>query len=132
MTEKEDKNEETIPFYPDHVSTEVRVMWALVAIAFIIGVIGVIAPVGLGEPADPLNTPEHAKPEWYFLFLYQVLKFVPKTVGATAPVIGVLILLIWPFIDKRPNTVQQQRIRIIVSIVLMTIIIALTIWGEVS
>jgi quinol-cytochrome oxidoreductase complex cytochrome b subunit len=73
MTESEiQKEPESIPFYPDHVSTEFRVVVAMVIIAVVVGILGLFFPVGLGEPADPMNTPAHAKPEWYFLFLYPI------------------------------------------------------------
>ena len=61
--------EESVPFYPDHVSTEAKVVVGVSALALIIGLIGLFYPVGLGEPADPMNTPAHVKPEWYFLGL---------------------------------------------------------------
>lgn len=73
--------QDTIPFYPDHVSSEIKVMAGLTVIAVIIGVIGLLDPVGLGAPADPMDTPAHVKPEWYFLALYQLLKYIPKSAG---------------------------------------------------
>ena len=82
--------------------------------------------------ADPMDTPAHAKPEWYFLFLYQILKFVPKTLGVLIPIVGVIVILIWPFIDKKVDTTRARMIRIIASVVVVAAIIALTVWGEVS
>jgi len=90
----EKKNEGTIPFYPDHLGTEIRVVWVLVGLAVVIGLITFFNPVGLEEPADPMVTPDHVKPEWYFLALYQLLKFIPKTVGVMLPILGVLLILI--------------------------------------
>nr|YP_010936750.1 cytochrome b [Stigmaeopsis continentalis]WKW93604.1 cytochrome b [Stigmaeopsis continentalis] len=43
-------------------------------------------------PADPLNTPLHIKPEWYFMFAYALLRSVPSKVG------GILSLLILFFL----------------------------------
>jgi len=89
--------------------------------------------VGLGEPADPMNTPAHVKPEWYFLGLYQLLKFISKTAGAVLPIIAVLVITFWPFIDRKPDTSGKiYRWRAIAVAVFMLILIALTIWGEVS
>ena len=123
---------DTIPFYPDHVSTEARVVLYMVIGAVILGVIGILIPVGLGEPADPMNTPAHAKPEWYFLALYQMLKYVSKTAGAVIPVIAVIGIAIWPFIDRKPDTKRSQTIRAVAAAVIMIVLIALTILGEVS
>lgn len=54
------------------------------------------APWLLGEvdnfkPADPLVTPPHIVPEWYFLFAYTVLRAIPRKLGG---VIGLVIAVI--------------------------------------
>ncbi|NOQ40305.1 MAG: cytochrome b subunit of the bc complex [Anaerolineales bacterium] len=131
MSEKQEEN--GVPFYPDHFTLEVKVALGFGILVVLIGVLGLFFPVGLGTPADPMDTPIHVKPEWYFLFLYQLLRFIPKTIGATAPVIAVLLLAIWPLLDSKPDTTKKpSRIRIWVSAAIIIIIIALTIWGEVS
>ena len=135
MAETNLKNidEESIPFYPDHVRTEAWVALGITVVIAIIAVGGLFMPVGVGDPADPLNTPTHVKPEWYFLALYQMLKFIPKTTGAVIPVAAVLLILIWPFLDRKPETsLKVQRIRLIAVIVGLIVLAALTIWGEVS
>jgi len=130
MTTHDEK--ESVPFYPDHVRTEFYVTLGVLAIILAIGVAGLMLPVGLQDPADPLNTPAHVKPEWYFLALYQLLKFIPKTIGALIPVIAVLFVMIWPFLDKREDKKRAMWIRLAVTIVGLVALIALTIWGEVS
>jgi len=132
MTETEDKQDKTIPFFPDHFMTEFWVAVVIIVIAVAVGVVGMIYPVGLGDPADELNTPDHVKAEWYFLALYQLLKLVPKTTGVLIPIIGIIIVAVWPFIDKKPDSKQQKRIRIIGTVLFMIILIAMTIWGGVS
>lgn len=132
MTEKTEETKKEIPFYPDHVTTEFRVaMWTL-GIIVIIGIIGIFSPVGLGDPADPMNTPAHVKPEWYFLGLYQILKFVPKTVGVIIPIIGVIALFIFPFFSKAEDSKKRMKIRAIGSAIFVVLFILITIWGEVS
>ena len=131
MSEKESENSK--PFYPDHVALEAKVALGVGILVVIIGIIGLFYPVGLGEPADPMNTPLHVKPEWYFLSLYQLLRYIPETLGATFPVVLILILMIWPFLDKKPDQSRKAvRIRFWLSLVGVIILIALTIWGEVS
>ena len=130
MTETtQDKKPETIPFYPDHLKTEVRVVWILVGLAFVIGLFALFSPVGLEEPADPMVTPEHVKPEWYFLSLYQLLKYIPKTVGVLLPIIGLLIVFVWPFLDKKADSIKQRQVRLIGSAVFVVILIIMTLWG---
>jgi quinol-cytochrome oxidoreductase complex cytochrome b subunit len=129
----EQKHEEGVPFYPDHLTLEAKVALGVGILVVIVGIIGLFIPVGLGAPADPMDTPVHIKPEWYFLSLYQLLRFIPKTLGATAPVVAVLLIMIWPFLDHKPDqTTKTRQIRLWFSVVAVVIIIALTIWGEVS
>jgi cytochrome b6-f complex subunit 4 len=126
-------NEDSVPFYPDHVSNEAKVVIGISILALGIGLIGLFAPIGLGEPADPMNTPAHIKPEWYFLGLYQLLKYISKTAGAVLPIIAVLVIAIWPFIDRKPDSsTKSYRWRALGVAVFMIILIAMTIWGEVS
>jgi quinol-cytochrome oxidoreductase complex cytochrome b subunit len=123
----------SVPFYPDHVSLEAKVVIGVSILALAVGLIGLFAPVGLGDPADPMNTPAHVKPEWYFLGLYQLLKYISKTAGAVLPVLAVLVITLWPFIDRKPDTsITSYRRRAIGVAVFMVILIAITIWGEVS
>lgn len=132
MTEKTEDQDKTIPFYPDHIGTEIRVMWGMLVLAIIVGVLGAFFPIGLEPPADPMNTPAHVKPEWYFLALYQILKYIPKTVGVMLPMVGLLVAMVFPFFDKSEDTKKKTRIRFIASISATIIFIALTIWGQVS
>jgi len=131
MSEKQEEN--SVPFYPDHITQEAKVALGFGILVVLTGVLGLFFPVGLGAPADPMNTPIHVKPEWYFLFLYQLLQFIPKTIGATSPVIAIILLAIWPFLDPKPDSTKKPFwIRIWISAILLITIIALTIWGEVS
>jgi quinol-cytochrome oxidoreductase complex cytochrome b subunit len=141
MSEIQHSQEDTIPFFPDHVKTEFYVVLGVLAIVVIIAIAGLIKPVGIGEPADPLNTPLHVKPEWYFLSLYQILKKIPpmvlgiegKLLGVVVPIILVGLIFIWPFLDNKPDKSRKVTwIRMAVAAVVVITIIALTIWGEVS
>ncbi|MCL6106308.1 MAG: hypothetical protein M1309_03020 [Actinobacteria bacterium] len=84
-----------VPFLPDHFVKEVAV------IALVMGILIFLAtlmPSPMGLPADPLKTPLGIKPEWYFLSVYQILKYVPKTIGiAWSFLIFPPILIIFPF-----------------------------------
>jgi quinol-cytochrome oxidoreductase complex cytochrome b subunit len=141
MSETEHSQDDSIPFYPDHVRTEFFVTLGVLAIILIIAIVAMFKPVGIGDPADPLNTPLHVKPEWYFLALYQILKKIPpmflgiegKIVGVVIPIVLVGLIFIWPFLDNKPDKSKKiYWIRLAFVIIAVITIIALTIWGEVS
>ena len=90
-------------FFPEQVFKDT----VGVAIAFIIlFIMAVVADVPLGRLADPTDTAYIPRPEWYFLFLFQTLKFFKgplEVVGAVVlPGIAVLTLFLVPFIDRGP------------------------------
>ena len=63
------------------------------------------APNSLGHPdnyipANPMSTPEHIVPEWYFLFAYAILRSIPnKLMGVLALFASLLVLLVLPVIN---------------------------------
>lgn len=65
------------------------------------------APWALGDPenfipANPLVTPVHIQPEWYFLFAYAILRSIPnKLGGVVALALAVIVLYILPFYGER-------------------------------
>ncbi|MCI0342499.1 MAG: cytochrome bc complex cytochrome b subunit [Planctomycetales bacterium] len=87
----------SIPFWPDHVLKELTVfpLFLLALVSLV-----VLLPPEVGERADPLRTPEGVKPEWYFLPTYQLLKYFPKLAGLLVVQIPILLLLLWPFLDR--------------------------------
>ena len=133
MTEGESSPEEkTIPFFPDHIWTEAKVVILILAIMIVVGIAGLMSPIGLEAPADPMVTPDHVKSDWYFLFLYEILKYVPKTIGVLIPIIGLILIMIWPFLDRKNDTLRARRIRWIITIVGSIIVIGLTVMGALS
>lgn len=95
--ERPPREGEGIPFFPHHVLKEGMVFFILLGILM---TLSVIIPFELGEKADPLTTPYAIKPEWYFLPMYQVIKYFPKVLGIFVTGLAPLLLLIWPFLDK--------------------------------
>nr|YP_010130625.1 cytochrome b [Cercopithecus neglectus]AFA45589.1 cytochrome b [Cercopithecus neglectus]AFA45602.1 cytochrome b [Cercopithecus neglectus]QPZ51719.1 cytochrome b [Cercopithecus neglectus] len=61
-------------------------------------------------PADPLNTPPHIKPEWYFLFAYTILRSIPNKLGGVlALFLSILILTIIPMLHKSKQQSMMFR-----------------------
>jgi mono/diheme cytochrome c family protein len=93
--------EKGVPFFPDIIFKDavvsLIVFLVLVALAYFVG-------VSVEERANPNDTSYTPRPEWYFLFLFQLLKYFPgnlEVIGAVIlPGLFIILLLILPFIDK--------------------------------
>ena len=91
-----------VPFYPYFVLKDV---FALSIYFFVFGLLVYYFPNLLGHPdnyipADPLHTPAHIVPEWYFLPFYAILRSIPNKLGGVVAMFGsLLILLVIPFIN---------------------------------
>ncbi len=120
------------PFFPHHTLEQVIQLLLLFSVLF---ALTLWHPAGLGERADPINTPEHVKPEWYFLAAYQMLKLVPRTVGIVGAMVFVAGLFIFPFIldrDPEKRRALKRPIFFFGAIAFMIVFVAFTIWGHYS
>nr|YP_009759127.1 cytochrome b [Hydrolagus affinis]QIQ47563.1 cytochrome b [Hydrolagus affinis] len=61
-------------------------------------------------PANPLVTPTHIKPEWYFLFAYAILRSIPNKLGGVlALMFSLLVLLLLPFLHTSKQRTSMFR-----------------------
>nr|Q9T4R0.1 RecName: Full=Cytochrome b; AltName: Full=Complex III subunit 3; AltName: Full=Complex III subunit III; AltName: Full=Cytochrome b-c1 complex subunit 3; AltName: Full=Ubiquinol-cytochrome-c reductase complex cytochrome b subunit [Eliurus majori]AAF15165.1 cytochrome b [Eliurus majori]AAF15166.1 cytochrome b [Eliurus majori]AAF15170.1 cytochrome b [Eliurus majori]AAF15174.1 cytochrome b [Eliurus majori]AAF15175.1 cytochrome b [Eliurus majori] len=88
-----------IPFHPYYTIKDI--LGVLLLFLFLISLV-LFAPDLLGDPdnytpANPLNTPPHIKPEWYFLFAYAILRSIPNKLGGVlALILSILVLALIP------------------------------------
>ncbi len=101
-----EEEEEGKPFYPNHFLKEVIVAFLLFGVLLSLAI---LFSFGLEEKANPFQTPEGIKPEWYFLAGYQLLKYVPKILGIVGIGIALIILLLVPFIERKPERELSKR-----------------------
>jgi mono/diheme cytochrome c family protein len=116
-------------FFPHIIYKDLIVSFGLfvllLGLAIFVGVVN-------EPPADPNDTTYIPRPEWYFLWLFQMLKYFPGAIewmGTTiVPVILVLALLLLPFYDRHPFRHWRKRPLAITLMLLGTVgVIALTI-----
>merc|ERR1712218_538098 len=94
------RNFDKISFHPYF---SLKDLFGFFVILFIFSRICLQAPWMLGDPenfipANPLVTPVHIQPEWYFLFAYAILRSIPnKLGGVVALALSVIVLYIIPF-----------------------------------
>ena len=93
---------EKIPFHPYYT---IKDFFGFGVFFIIFGIFVFFLPNSLGHPnnyipADPLVTPEHIVPEWYFLPFYAILRAIPfKLLGVLAMLGSILILFVLPWLD---------------------------------
>jgi ubiquinol-cytochrome c reductase cytochrome b subunit len=103
---------DTVPFYPYFIAKD---GWAALAFLFIFCAVVFFAPNMLGHPdnyipANPMSTPAHIVPEWYFWPFYAILRaftfdflFIPaKLLGVLAMFGSILIWFLLPWLDRSP------------------------------
>lgn len=119
---------DTIPFHPYYTAKD---MFGLAVMLIIFAFFIFYQPDYLGHPdnympANPLSTPPHIVPEWYFLPFYAILRAVPdvvvfgqmlitaKELGVLAMVASIFLLFFLPWLDTSP--VRSARFRPIYKI----------------
>lgn len=96
-------NMDKIAFHP-YFSFKDIVGFLILTIILIL--VTLVDPYILGDPdnfipANPLVTPVHIQPEWYFLFAYAILRSIPNKLGGVIfLILSIAILLILPFSQK--------------------------------
>nr|UTE83032.1 cytochrome b [Propithecus deckenii] len=100
-------NPDKIPFHPYYT---IKDLLGLILLILPLMTLVFFSPDLLGDPdnytpANPLSTPPHIKPEWYFLFAYAILRSIPNKLGGVlALIFSILILAIIPLLQ----TAKQQ------------------------
>lgn len=103
---------DSIPFTPYYL---VKDVWGFVLFGFFYSFFIFFAPNLLGHPdnyilANPLVTPAHIVPEWYFLPFYAILRAVPdKFLGVVAMGAGILVLFVLPYVSTANLRSMQFR-----------------------
>jgi ubiquinol-cytochrome c reductase cytochrome b subunit len=103
----------TEPYFPNEVVFMAQVVLVLLVVVFVFVFFLTEWLLPPDEIADPLVTPEHIKPEWYFLASLQELKMVPsESIGLFIQIGVILVALLLPFWDrgKERNTFKRPAI----------------------
>nr|YP_009454226.1 cytochrome b [Gynaephora jiuzhiensis]ATY48755.1 cytochrome b [Gynaephora jiuzhiensis] len=93
-------NYDKIPFHPFFTFKDIL---GMIILLFMLIFLSLTNPYLLSDPdnfipANPLITPPHIQPEWYFLFAYAILRSIPNKLGGViALIMSILILIILPF-----------------------------------
>jgi cytochrome b6 len=125
----------TMPFMPNFLLRDM-VGW-LAALAGL-AALAAFFPAELGQKADPFApAPIGIKPEWYFMFMFQTLKYLPaRILGIDGEVVGVLgfalgglFLLLIPVLDRRATRGQSSRLFFGIGVAIIVYMLVLTYLG---
>lgn len=97
--------ESGVPF-ARHMYREVTTVLVLLSLQV---ALAALFPFGLGEPATPDATPKGIKPEWYFLPIYQSLKYFPKLLGILLVNAALALFVFLPWLDRNPARQPGKR-----------------------
>ncbi len=122
------------PFFPNFLLKE-WIAGAVFLAGFMLWVI--YNPVILGPKADPTDTTFIPVPDWYFLFLFQFLKYFPGPdiilPGVVIPVIAILLMMFVPWLDRSKSRRPFRRPLATASMMLfifMSIWLTAEAWGQ--
>jgi quinol-cytochrome oxidoreductase complex cytochrome b subunit len=124
-----------MPFVPNFLLRDI-VGW-LSALA-ILAALAAFIPAELGRKADPFApAPVGIKPEWYFMFMFQTLKYLPSHIlGLEGEIVGIvgfglggLFLLLIPFLDRRAARGQPSPLFTWIGILIIVYIVVVTYLG---
>nr|AOV93972.1 cytochrome b [Notonagemia analis scribae] len=123
-------NLDKIPFHPFFTYKD---LIGFIILTFMLTMLTLVNPYLLGDPdnfipANPLVTPIHIQPEWYFLFAYAILRSIPNKLGGViALVMSILILIILPLtFNKKIQGLQFYPINQMLFWMFFILIILLT------
>jgi menaquinol-cytochrome c reductase cytochrome b/c subunit len=116
------------PFFPYAVLHDIIVASAFIGLVI---VLAVAFPFGQGPPVDPTTTTYVPRPEWYFYFLFELLRIFKNqsplmpVIMATFIVPNILMVLLFatPFIDRGPERRIQRRPIALASGILVTVLL---------
>lgn len=134
--EKEDvEGQGTMPFFPNFLLRDL-LLWLLVL--NLLAILAVFFPWELGKKADPFaSAPAGIRPEWYFLFMFQTLKYFPaRVLLVDGEVLGILLFgaagLLWmlvPFWERKSSRGERNRLITYAGLFVVVYIIIFTALG---
>ena len=101
----------------------------------VLAALAALFPWELGEKADPFApAPAGIRPEWYFVFMFQTLKYIPSRVlGLDGEVLGIMffgllgaLLVVTPFVSRADRAPGRPNLLPIIGVVVLIYILALS------
>nr|YP_010875330.1 cytochrome b [Chelonoidis carbonarius]WGW14980.1 cytochrome b [Chelonoidis carbonarius] len=128
-------NTDKIPFHPYFSYKDLLGLTLMLALLL---TLTLFSPNLLGDPdnftpANPLSTPPHIKPEWYFLFAYAILRSIPNKLGGVlALLLSILVLFMMPTLhtSKQRSTMFRPLNQILLWCLMADLLMLTWIGGQ--
>nr|ADB82678.1 cytochrome b [Uta stansburiana] len=128
-------NTDKIPFHPYFSYKD---LLGVLLLTLLLLLLALFSPNLLGDPenfspANPLVTPPHIKPEWYFLFAYAILRSIPNKLGGVlALLFSIMILMIVPLLhtSKQRSTTFRPMSQVMFWLLISDVLILTWIGGQ--
>nr|QYL33385.1 cytochrome b [Ovis aries] len=101
-----------IPFHPYYTIKDIvgAILLILILMLLVLFTHDLLGDPDNYTPANPLNTPPHIKPEWYFLFAYAILRSIPNKLGGVlALILSILVMVIMPLLHTSKQRSMMFR-----------------------
>lgn len=96
---------------------------------FLLALLTLVFPPHMGEKANPLQTPDHIKPEWYFFFQFRLLKLMGLNTAVLLTGVMFGLLVLWPWVDSVLEKLAPKKdVGVYVGIAAFTCFLVLTVW----
>jgi quinol---cytochrome c reductase cytochrome c subunit, bacillus type len=123
------------PFFPYAVFKDGAMACIVMAVIIFMSI---LLGAELGPKADPTSTTYVPRPEWYYFFLFELLRVVKPpalvfiaTVGI--PTIAMVLLVLLPFVDRNPNrNIFQRPVALVAGILTIAAMLYLTVLGAIA
>lgn len=129
------EQDKRMPFFPNFLLRDL-LLWLIVL--NILAILAVFFPWELGKKADAFaSAPAGIRPEWYFLFMFQTLKYFPaRILLIDGEVLGIILFgiagVLWvlvPFLDRKGAHGERSKVVTYIGLGVIAYIIVLTILG---
>ncbi|MCP4203184.1 MAG: cytochrome bc complex cytochrome b subunit [bacterium] len=134
--EEEASRRRPMKFFPNFA---LRDLFGWILALGVLVAIAALFPWELGEKADPFAPAyKDIRPEWYFMFMFETLKFVPggeifgveyEAIPILLFSLGGLLMVLVPFLDRGIERTGHSRAFTVVGVVAVTYMVGMTAWG---
>lgn len=131
MQKRQENGGKGYTFFPAHALVE---LVSGIILLIVLGVLAVAMEGPMGEMANPADTTYVPRPEWYFMFLFEILKYFEGGLAVVGtfvlPLLVFVVLVCLPFYDKKPESrIRKRPVAAVCAALSVVLVVGLTIYS---